>query len=57
MIKSGSTLEVKIMDMAFGGQGIAKVPTEDGEFVIFVPNALPEQTVAIRIVKKKKNYI
>lgn len=56
MIKSGSTLEVKIIDMAFGGQGIAKVPTEDGEFVIFVPNALPEQTVNVRIVKKKKNY-
>ena len=42
--------------MAFGGQGIAKVPTENGDFVVFVPNALPQQDVKVRIIKKKKNY-
>lgn len=55
-IKSGQELEVTITDMAFGGQGIAKIPTEKGDFVVFVPNALPQQRVAVRVVKNKKTY-
>jgi 23S rRNA (uracil-5-)-methyltransferase RumA len=56
MMKTGTILDVDIVDMAFGGQGIAKVATDGGDFVIFVPNALPAQKVTIRIIKKKKNY-
>lgn len=55
-MKTGTVLEVDIIDMAFGGQGIAKVPTEGGDFVIFIENVFPGQRVAVRIVKKKKNY-
>ncbi len=56
-IKKGAVLEqVPITDIAFGGEGIAKVPTEQGEFVLFVKNSLPGQKVKARVIKKKKRY-
>ncbi len=56
-IKKGYVLEdIKIQDMAFGGEGVAKLQTEQGEFVLFVKNSLPGQTVSAKIVKKKKRY-
>jgi len=56
-IKKGSVIEVKISDLAFGGKGIAKIEMEEGKsFVVFVNNALPGQTVEVKITKKKKNY-
>lgn len=55
-MKSGEIIEVTIAEMAFGGQGLAKIPTEQGDFVVFVQDALPQQTVRVRIIKKKKNY-
>lgn len=54
--KRGSILDVTIQDSAFGGKGIAKVPTENGDYVIFVPNTLPGQTVRTRIIKKRKKH-
>ncbi len=55
-IKSGQELELTIVDMAFGGQGLAKIPTANGDFIVFVPNALPNQRVLARVVKNKKTY-
>ena len=52
----GELIEVKISEYAFGGRGIAKVPTDDGDFVIFIDNCFPGQTVQARITKKKKRY-
>ena len=37
-------IEVEITGYAFGGNGIAKIPTENGDFVVFVvavPDGLP----------------
>lgn len=57
-IKKGYTLDnLEIVDMAFGGKGIAKIPMEDGgEFIVFVNSTLPGQIVRARIIKKKKRY-
>ncbi len=55
-MKTGDVLAVTIAELAFGGQAVAKVETEQGQFIIFVQDALPEQQVEVRIIKKKKNY-
>ena len=54
--KRGNFIEVKITDSAFGGKGIAKIPTEKGDYIVFVPNTIKGQTVSARIVKKKNKY-
>lgn len=54
-IKRGNIIEVKITDVAFGGKGIAKIATEQGDFVVFVPNTFTGQQVSARVVKKRKN--
>ncbi|MCT4665218.1 MAG: 23S rRNA (uracil(1939)-C(5))-methyltransferase RlmD [Flavobacteriales bacterium] len=57
MFKRGERLELRIKDMAFGGKGIAKIPTENGqEFTVFVPNTLPNQLVEARVSKCQKRY-
>lgn len=55
-LKRGNVIEVKITDTAFGGKGIAKIPTEQGDYVIFVPNSFTGQVVKARIVKKRKSH-
>jgi len=32
------------------------MPTEKGDFVLFVPNSIPGQTVVARLIKKRKGY-
>ncbi len=49
-------LEIVIDDLAFEGKGIAKIQTEKGQFVVFVPNTIPGQTVQARVIKAKKTY-
>lgn len=56
MYNRGEIITVKITDYAFGGNGIAKVATEQGDFVVFVNNTFPGQTVTARVVKKKKRF-
>jgi 23S rRNA (uracil-5-)-methyltransferase RumA len=56
-MKKGTILQdLQISDIAFGGTGIGKIPTESGDFVVFVENTIPGQTVSARIVKSKKRY-
>ncbi len=55
-IKRGNTITVTITDTAFGGKGIAKISTPDGDYVIFVPNTFTGQTVSARIVKRRKKH-
>ena len=52
LIKRKAEVELKIESLAYGGMGIAKKEN----FVIFVKNAIPGQTVIARIYKKKKGY-
>jgi 23S rRNA (uracil1939-C5)-methyltransferase len=55
-LKRGDVIEVEITDYAFGGKGISKQPTEDGQYVIFVDNTYPGQLVQARIAKKRKKH-
>jgi 23S rRNA (uracil-5-)-methyltransferase RumA len=55
-LKKGNIIELKITDLAFGGKGIAKIPTEDGEYIVFVLNTFPGQIVKARLIKKKRRF-
>ena len=55
-VKRGQVLELKIEDYAFGGKGIARIRSEEGEFVVFVPNTLPGQLVKAQVKKSSKKY-
>jgi 23S rRNA (uracil-5-)-methyltransferase RumA len=55
-VKRGQILNLKIEDYAFGGKGIARIRSEEGEFVVFVPNTIPGQTVIAKVKKSSKNY-
>ncbi|MFO7750031.1 MAG: 23S rRNA (uracil(1939)-C(5))-methyltransferase RlmD [Desulfobacteraceae bacterium] len=51
-IKKRKTYELEIIDLAFGGRGLAK---PDG-FPVFVDRALPGDRAVVKIVKKKKRF-
>lgn len=55
-IKKGETLELEIHDMAFGGKGLSRVETDQGNFVVFVANSIPGQKVEVTITKKRKKH-
>jgi len=55
-LKRGEIIEVDIIDVAFGGNGIAKIATEQGDFVVFVPNTFTGQKVKARITNKRKKH-
>jgi 23S rRNA (uracil-5-)-methyltransferase RumA len=56
MFHRGELVELNITDYAFGGRGISKIPSEAGEYIVFVDNCYPGQKVKARISKKKKKY-
>ncbi|TNE53759.1 MAG: 23S rRNA (uracil(1939)-C(5))-methyltransferase RlmD [Bacteroidetes bacterium] len=56
-MKRGDVLELRITDYSLGGKGICKLPTEQGELVVFVENSFPGQLVRARISKKRKRHI
>jgi tRNA/tmRNA/rRNA uracil-C5-methylase (TrmA/RlmC/RlmD family) len=51
-LKIGAKLTLTIHDVAFGGEGVARV---DG-FVVFVPFVLPGEVVEAEITEAKKNF-
>lgn len=55
-MKRGAIIDVEITDFAFGGKGIAKIPSENGDFILFVQNTIPGQVVQAKITKKKKRF-
>lgn len=55
-LKRGNIIDVDILDVAFGGNGIAKVATAHGDFVVFVPNTFTGQKVRARITNKRKKH-
>ncbi|MBD3638763.1 MAG: 23S rRNA (uracil(1939)-C(5))-methyltransferase RlmD [Crocinitomicaceae bacterium] len=55
-MKRGDIIEIEITDYAFGGKGIAKIDTEQGQYVVFVHNTYPGQTVQAKIAKKRKRH-
>lgn len=55
-VKRNQILELNIEDYAFGGKGIARIHSDKGDFVVFVPNTLPGQLVKAKVVKSSKKY-
>lgn len=55
-VKRNQVIEILIEDYAFGGKGIGRIRSEEGVFVVFVPNTLPGQLVKARVEKSKKKY-
>ena len=55
-MKRGEIITVDISGYAFGGKGVAKIPTEEGDYIVFVDNTFPGQTAKARVSKKKKRY-
>jgi len=56
LFHKGTHLELDILDVAFGGKGIAKVPTDEGDFTVFVPNAIRGQRVRARVTLCKRRH-
>jgi 23S rRNA (uracil1939-C5)-methyltransferase len=51
-LHKGQLVDLGVVNLAFGGAGIAKI----GEFVVFVTGAVPGDVVSARITKLKKRY-
>ena len=51
--KIGQEIQLDILDLAFGGKGIAKL----NNLTVFVKNGIPGQNVTARISKIKKSYL
>ena len=51
-IAIGQRHQVVIADLAFGGEGVARI----GEFVVFVPFVIPGETVEIELLEIKKKF-
>ena len=51
-LRLGATVEVDIADVAFGGEGVARVD----DFVLFVPFVLVGERVRIEVVELKKRF-
>lgn len=54
--QTGDKITLTIDDIAFGGEGVARTHTEDGELVIFVPFVLVGEIVEAEITEVKKNF-
>jgi 23S rRNA (uracil1939-C5)-methyltransferase len=50
--RKGDLFELKIENLAFGGQGIGRIDN----FVIFVRGAVPGDKVRVRLTRKKKDF-
>lgn len=55
-MKRGDIIEVEITGYAFGGKGITKIETENGQYVVFVNNTYPGQKVKAKVAKKRKKH-
>lgn len=52
----GELIELEITGFAFGGKGIAKIPTEEGDFIVFVENTFPGQRVRAKVETRRKRH-
>ena len=50
LFRKGQRIELNIIDLAFGGKGIAKIPTEDGDFVCFLGPSGCGKTTLLRCI-------
>jgi tRNA/tmRNA/rRNA uracil-C5-methylase (TrmA/RlmC/RlmD family) len=50
--KIGDRVELQIVDLAFGGEGVGKL----GDLVVFVPFTLPGERIQAKITQARKNF-
>ena len=55
--KKGDVLEVEIDDMAFGGNGIVWVETDDSKVPMFIENAIKGQLREVQVTKIDRRHI
>ena len=55
-IQKGKFVELTIDDWANEGKGLSRVPTEEGDKVVFVANAIPGQRVKAKVIKNRRNF-
>lgn len=56
MFHRGDVVELTITGYSFGGRGISKVATDNGDYIVFIDNSFPGQVVEARISNKKKRF-
>lgn len=49
----GQKLQVRVADLAFGGEGVARV----GDLVLFVPFVIPGEEVEVEVTEAKKRFV
>ena len=54
MLEPGQVINITINDLAFGGDGVARL---DEGAVVFVPFAEPGDVLKIEITEQKKSYL
>jgi tRNA/tmRNA/rRNA uracil-C5-methylase (TrmA/RlmC/RlmD family) len=55
-LQTGDKITLTIDDIAFGGEGVGRAHTSEGELVVFVPFVLMGETVEAEITEVKKNF-
>jgi tRNA/tmRNA/rRNA uracil-C5-methylase (TrmA/RlmC/RlmD family) len=55
-LQTGDKISLTIDDIAFGGEGVGRVRSDDGDLVVFVPFVLTGETVEAEITEVKKNF-
>lgn len=55
-VKRNEHLELIVEDHAFGGKGISRIQTAEGDYVVFIPLGIPGQKVLVRIAKARSQY-
>ncbi len=52
----GDELELRVDALAFGGNGVARLPLGDRGYVVFVRDAIPGDRVRAVVTKRKRDY-
>ncbi|MSW95512.1 MAG: TRAM domain-containing protein, partial [Actinobacteria bacterium] len=52
----GDELDLRIESLAFGGNGVARVPAGERSYVVFVRDAVPGDLVRARVTKRKRDF-
>ncbi len=56
VLRKNQIIQVEIQDIAYGGIGIAKLESKQGDFIVFIENTIPGQKIEARLIKIKKRY-
>jgi tRNA/tmRNA/rRNA uracil-C5-methylase (TrmA/RlmC/RlmD family) len=55
-LQTGDKTSLSIDDIAFGGEGVGRVHSDEGDLVVFIPFVLVGETVEAEVTEVKKNF-